>query len=299
MQVYIDIVFFINFIMDFFIFWISAKLVKQNVAVKRILAASASAALLYCLSLFAKPIGNRSIIFSLIIIIISVFICFKPKGIKELVKFIISANICAFTMAGAGTAVFYYIKASTNNMFNINIIHFPFKILIFSSFACFALLKFFIAQLNKISLKRQSFCNIKLYFEKKKIELTALIDTGNSLCEPITGKPVIISEFKSIKEALPEKIKLLYYENKDNDIKEAALAIQQCENKSDFSFIPFSSLGEQSGIIMAVRAKKAEIMYEGCIKIEKPYIAVCNLSLSKKGSFDSLINPEMLKYQEV
>lgn len=301
MEIYADVVFFINFMMDFFIFWIVSKLIRRNISIKRILAASASASFLYCLLLFIPPlsaVNGINILSSALIIIISVFICFRPKNIKELIKFIVLANISAFTMGGAGTAVFYYTNLGSyiGDMIDINIRRFPFKMLIFSSLACFIILKMLIQRLNAAGLKRQSFCGVKLYFEEKKIELTALIDTGNSLCEPISGRPVIISEFKSVKDALPEKIKLLYYENKDGDIKEMISVIEQCENKTDFLLIPFSSLGKSKGIVMAVKAKKAEITYDTTVKFENLYVAVYNAALSKEGNFNSLINPEILKY---
>lgn len=298
MEIYIDVVFLINFVMDFFILWIVSKIIKRNISIKRILAASASASFLYCIMLFLSPLKSGNFFTALLLTAISVFICFRPKSIKEFVKPVLLSNVSAFTIGGAGAAIFYYTNIGyyLGNISDINIKHFSIKILIFSSCLCFIIFKILISAYNKASLKRQSFCSVNLYFGKNKIELTALIDTGNSLYEPASDKPVIISEFNSIKEILPEKIKLLYYENKDNNIDEIISAIDQCENKTDFALIPFSSLGRSKGIIVAIKAKRAEITTETTIKIDNPYVAIYNLVLSKDGNFNSLINPEILKY---
>ena len=59
-------------------------------------------------------------------------------------------------------------------------------------------------------------------------------------------------------------------------------------------FVPFRSVGKDSGILPAVRADRMETEKEGQKKIiEKPYIAISEEKLSQNDSYQILLNEKL------
>lgn len=297
-EIYADVVFFINFVMDFFIFWIVSKFIKKKVRLLRITIGAAVAAMLYCLLIFTvtfRPIYN---IFGVIaLLLISILICFNPKSVKEFIKLFFLTNIAAFSVGGTGIALFYFTNIGdvVGNMLGFTVHNFSFKILIVSSCTSFVIIKFAVKWYKRIFIKRQTFCSISVLCGENLVELNALIDTGNSLHEPITNNPVIVAEFPAVKDVLPDSLKVIYYEKMENNLNK----ILECTSNTSFAgkirMIPFSSLGMKNGMLIGVKADKVTIKADKDIILNNAVIAVYNFKLSDNGLYNALLNPEVLE----
>lgn len=302
MELYIDVIFLINLIMVYFILWIVSRLIRRNISKKRILASSGIGALIYCfLMLFVVYDRGINFITAMADILLTVYICFKPKDIKNYLKLFVLTNISAFILGGGGMAVFYYTNIGyyVGNMLTFGLKNISVKLLIGFFFIFYFVLNFIFIRYKEMLEQKQSFADIRLKINHKQIEIRALIDTGNSMKEPCENRPVIIAEFESIKNALPEKLRLLYYEDKQNNLSELIKIIDDLKYEMKFTLIPFSSLGKANGVILALRAEKADIIAEKRIEINMPFVAICKDSLSVNNRFNSIISPELLAGQEV
>lgn len=301
-EVYADVLFFINFTMVYFILWIVSKITRRYISKKRMLAASAGGALIYCLLIFFVPYGKGiNFLTAISNILLSVFICFKPKRIMELLKLFILTNISAFLLGGGGIAFFYYtsIGEYIGNALAFGIQNLSIKLLLLFFFLFYIVLNFIFIKYKELIQEKQSFADLRIKLNNKKLEFRALIDTGNSMKEPCENKAVIIAEFEGLKTALPEKIRLLYYENKQEDLTELISAIEEYKYIMSFRIIPFSSLGKSNGFILAIKAESVEVRAEKSFEIISPFIAICKNNLSMNKEFNSIISPELLANQEV
>ena len=292
-EVYVDILFLINFIMVYFIFFIVNKLIKSKISLKRLAFSSFFATLLYILTIIFIPFSNILSIFIVsLIFIISIIIGFKPKTIKYFFKIFLLVNITSFCIGGGSIALFYYINLNSvlNNLLDFTIQHFPLKILIISIISTYIIIKLFLSWYKKIFIKKQSFYNITLYKNNTNVSLNALLDTGNNLKEPITKKPVIIAEFIAIKPILPEKLKIIFYENQEDDLNK----LLTLDNTADIRFIPFKSIGKKSGLLIGIKIDKLEIHTENKIILKDAIVAISNFNLSNDNFYNALLNPELL-----
>ena len=108
--------------------------------------------------------------------------------------------------------------------------------------------------------------------EKKQCTITALIDSGNGLVEPVSGKPVSLVE-KSIMEGFQTE---LLSEN--------------------FRIVPFSSIGKEKGVLEAYFIERMEIRRGGeSIVVEKPIIAIAQNGISSKKMYQMILHPALLK----
>ncbi len=298
MEVYVDIIFLINFFMDFFIFWITKKFIMKNVSIKRLLFGAFFSSATYCVITFVDFLNFLyNPLWILIILIFSVFITFGAANIKELLKNTIFFIVTSFAAGGLATALFYFCNISNfiGNFIDIYIHNFSLKFLIFSISFFYILLKFVIVQYKKITIKRRVFCGAEIFLKDKRTTLKALIDTGNSLYEPISGKPVIIAELSALKKVIPDGMNN-FFEKNGNSVPDK---IYDCIKFGDFDIelriIPFSSIGKRKGAIMGFLADKAVIHYEKEFCFEKAVIGICDFKLSATDDYNALLNPQMFK----
>lgn len=142
------------------------------------------------------------------------------------------------------------------------------------SFACILILSFLVIRFTFFKNRNQSFkeqvaARVKIYIDDTCIEEQGLIDTGNSLKEPISGRPVSIIE--------------------------KTLVINLEKNISNrICYIPFNSIGK-SGVLMGFRADKMEIFCGKNTYVEnKPIIAVSENRMSVKDKYKIIINPLLI-----
>ncbi len=296
-EVYADVVFFINLVMDFFIFLIVAKLAKKIISYKRIILGSIVASILYCFIIFIPALQSFYNFFgAILILIIATMLTFKPTNVKELLKFLFLSHVSAFAIGGAGMALFYYTNLSNTigNMLSFSIKNFPFKILLIATATSYIVIKLSLNWIKAVFSKTKVFYNVKIYFNDKQIDLNALVDTGNSLYDPTTNEPVIVAEFSVVKQLLPDAIKMMYYEDKENDLNTIVCNLDNTKFK--IRMIPFSSLGVRSGMLIGFKPDIVEIQNNDNKQIFKNIIiAIYNYNLSKDGTYQALINPEIFE----
>ena len=131
-------------------------------------------------------------------------------------------------------------------------------------------------------------CNISIVFEKGKVDINAIIDTGNFLKEPITGKPVIIVEKDVLKNVIPVDI----LENSQDIING-----EKIEDKymAKIRLIPFSALGTENGLLLGIKPDDFYINYQGKILENKNVIVgIYNKKLSKNNRYNALVGLDII-----
>lgn len=120
--------------------------------------------------------------------------------------------------------------------------------------------------------EKVSDCKVVLHNGKEKIEMSALLDTGNSLVEPISGRPVSVAETKALEK------------------------IFAGEWPEGYRMVPFCSVGKKHGLLKAYLVKSILVEVEGCYKeCQNVYIGE-NQEFFKEGSrYQMILNPDMLK----
>ncbi len=288
-EIYIDVLFFINFIMVYFIFFIVNKLIKNKASLKKIAFSSFFATFLYILTIVFVPYNKiLSIIIISFIFILSIYICFKPRNIKDFFKTFLLVNIVAFCTGGASIAIFYY--TNFNHFLNFTLNHFPLKFLILSIICTYITIKLFLSWYKRICIKNQSFYNITLYKNNQNVTLNALLDSGNNLKEPISKKPVIVAEFAYIKPLLPENLKVIFYEKQEDNLNK----LLELGHNTNIRFIPFKSIGKENGLLIGTKIDKLEIHTDNKIILKDVIVAISNFSLSNDGFYNALLNPELI-----
>ncbi len=90
----------------------------------------------------------------------------------------------------------------------------------------------------------------------RSVKLRALVDTGNSLTDPMTGNPVIVADPGPLQALFPKRVWDLILHG-ENPVKTMESLFEAGERR--FSLIPYQAVGVPSGMLLAFRPDHVEI----------------------------------------
>lgn len=294
--VYGDIIFVENFLMNYLILFSTAKLTRISYKKINMIIASVAGAIY---AVFYYLPGFEYLYTWLLKIIFSLFIiavAFNPYTIKEFGRIILVFYIISLIFGGAAFGVYYLVNGvrfSYKGIFYME--NFPAKLLFLSIICSYIIVKFSWGYIISRIRREKILLDIAILKDNKRICLVALVDTGNSLTDPITNLPVIIAEYEAIKELLPEEIQMIFEHNKENNLNAIASALSRSDWMTKFRFIPFKSLGTENGMLIGFKPDAVSIedkKVRNCVK--DIIIAIYNKRLSKDGEYSALLHPEIL-----
>lgn len=306
MIIYADVVFLINFVMDCFILLLASLVMKRHTSIYIIVLGGFLGSFLYCMLMFYSPISKYYNQFTaLLTFLVPILFVFRPKNIKNFLKCFLTLNVCAFFVGGLATAMLFYTNAKNylGELLTFSVSNVSIKLLIFSCCFSYIAIKFIRLKLSNKMMKKQHIVDVVLKHNNKECFFNALVDTGNTLKEPTSDKHVIVLEFDIIKDFLPNSIKILFYENKDDNIEkiyEAITMVDDISFISSFRLIPFKSIGNENGLLVGFKAELVEIIDEkNKIQSDDIFIGVANFKLTTSNNFNALINPQIFEQEGV
>jgi len=185
MEMYIDLFFIFNVIMDYIIIMSTSILLKRRTSYIRMILSS----LIGGISSLVLFTSLNKIVIEIVSIVIMVLISFGYKGIRYLINNILYMYILS-TLLG-GIIYLFNIKVS-NSMFLTYLI-----IIVIS----IEIMLLYIKENKKMRSIYNNYYKVDIYFkDRKKLSLIGFVDTGNNLYDPYKKRPVIIVHNKYIKE---------------------------------------------------------------------------------------------------
>lgn len=178
MKIYIELVFIVNFLLDFIILYGTKKLLKLNKSNKRLLLASIIGSL-STIIIFLKITNIILIILKILLSLILIIVSFGKSNILINTFYFYLISIIV-----GGTI--YLLDLNKNLYFNYLIL------IILSPIIIYLLIK----ELNKHRLNINDKYLVEITISKKKYKLEGFIDTGNRLSSPIKKEPVILVNLK-------------------------------------------------------------------------------------------------------
>lgn len=297
MYVYIEYLLMENIIINFIILYVTRRITRTKTSKFRLLA-SALVGSIYTVIVFFPSfefMGKFLIKFSISILMI--IIAFNPEKFQQFIKQISTFYMISFMFAGATIGIFYIIN---NNSYSIRFSFENTKELI--SFLIFGIgiaiiLVIYILRFYQKKMNKENYLTpIAIRLKDKEVNLVALIDTGNSLKEPISQKPVIIVEYSVLETILPESIRNMYIEDVELDLNAIGKTMEEIGDDMRLRLIPFKSIGNESGILIGFKPDIIKIYLEDEIKklSDETIVAIYNNKLATDGDYSGLLHPEIL-----
>ena len=98
---------------------------------------------------------------------------------------------------------------------------------------------------------------VRLTLGERQVELTGLVDTGNTLTDPATGRPVLVAEADSLEELLPPGLR-----PGPAELRDPAGVLERLEDgpwRLRFRLLPYRAVGVEQGLLLALRMDRVQV----------------------------------------
>ncbi|HHW30434.1 MAG TPA: sigma-E processing peptidase SpoIIGA [Clostridiaceae bacterium] len=296
--VYLDILLIENIVINYFILLVTSKFSKNRSSNLRLflgaLTGAAYVAMMVCFPVIASNYNMWSkILLSALIVAIS----FSHESISGFFKTLAIFYVSTFIFAGSAYAFMTFNQSGgfIKNGIYYNLSQSKWSSLVLSIILAGIIIRIFMEIIQFRFAKDKLLVKLKISFENQSIDLSALIDTGNSLYDPLTNMPVVVVEYGAIKDILPQEIREIFEKYKDSDLACVTAMIANSKWLSRFRLIPFSSLGKDNGMLIGFKPDYIKIGEDKEKKgINNVIVGIYNNILSKNSRYRALLSPELI-----
>lgn len=299
MVIYAEYLFAENFIIGLIILILTGKIcgIKSS---KLLLTLGGILCALYSFTIFFESMPDLLAILSkLFFSAVLVGLVFWPKSIKLFGKIVTIFYIVSFAMGGITIGSMYFFGATgvTNNS-SAYIAEPTYLKIAFGCFLSYLALNSLASFLKGRMLEEKTMKQVEILIGERKISVNGLVDTGNFLKDPISGKPVfIISERMAMKFLPKEIIELMT--KKDTKWESIYEEMMNTEFADRVRLIPFHSIGKSNGMLLGIRSDRATIKdKQGEQKMDGAVLAISQerFALESKGTnYDLLLHRDVLE----
>jgi len=296
--VYADVIFIENLIMNAIILLCTAKLIKRRYSWLQLIISAGIGAIYAVLSYFPQFKYLFDVFMKVIFSFLMVIIAFTPSSLKDFVRLTGVFYIVSFVFGGASFGLFYFFNGLKQTVNGISYIRdFPIKGLIASIFVAYFVIRYCWDFIQYRIKRERIITEAAIYLDGKNIQVNALLDTGNALTEPISKTPVLVVEYRIIKEILPDEIQRLFEDN-IQDFSKIANVMSCSDWVTRFRMIPFNSLGRENGMMIGFKPDEV-IIQENNQKyvVRNVIIGIYNRKLSTDDEYSALVHPDLLNNQ--
>lgn len=259
-EIYIDTLFLLNFCMNLYLLELTNCILHHTATWKRILFGAFLGAAVGVLP-FILPVNlglaaGAGFLLSALLMGAVTFRVARIQAYLQVLEYLLLLTILL------GAVLLYILKRLPQN------IHIPVLWIFLAGGFCFLGIR---RLLSRHCLKDCE-CKVTLSSSKARVKVNALIDTGNTLIEPISGAPVAVLD-KNVFDNL-------FFE----------------EKPGGFRVIPYRSIDKKAGILPGYLIPEVRIEWKGfCRVFQNIYVGVRKQDMEKQEKYKMIINPDMLK----
>lgn len=301
MEIYLDIVILENIVINYLILLVTARFSKNKASSLRLFLGSLLGTAYLVLMILLPDMKVYTTVLSKVLLSIGmVAATFNFGRITVFMKTLALFYASTFLFAGAGFALMFFkrdwgIIRNGVIMTPVSLLDTSWAELLLAVAVTLIILRIVWDAVQNRFLKEKLLVRISIAFDQKAIELPALVDTGNSLHDPLSNMPVVVVEFAAIKDLLPDEIRSIFEQDTENDLNTVTATISCSNWFSRFRLIPFTSLGKENGMLIGFRPDYIEIGEEDHRKgVHDVIVGIYNKALSRNEQYKALMNPELM-----
>ena len=279
MIVYADVLLVVNLFLNYVLLLCSSMIMKKHTGRLRMLLGAAIGAF-YGLVIFLPEMPTAVDVF--LRIVATAFIVFGAFGYNNLLSFLRSFfTFFAVSFAFGGIMLVLWVTVAPIGMvYNNGAVYFDIDLSVLAvttvvSFGVVSLIAHFTAR----RAPRESVALVRIGHKGKTVELTGLIDTGNSLCETFSGYPVVLGEFESLEKIAPDAVR--------NFING-----EDISTSSQLRLVTHKTVSG-TGVLPVFRPDYIEVRsVSHSVRTSKVYVAVTKNNLAR-GEYELILNPAL------
>lgn len=275
--IYLDTLFLLNALIDYLLLLCSARLAGEPLERLRF-GAGAVLGGGYAVALFLPGMGflyHPLCRLSVAVLMVLVAFARSRRLLRQVVVFF--ALSCAFgggvlavsLLGGQGLSIGGGVIYSGLDL----------KMVLLSAAGCYVALSAVFRNWGRHSHVRGELRRVKITLEGREISLTALMDTGNTLCDPVSGRRVMVVEGACAAGLIPEVER--------EDLTDPARGLERLGGRRPgrFRLLPYRAVGTERGLLLTLRADRVEL--DGA-RQESTLVALSPNPVSDGGGYQAL-----------
>lgn len=280
--VYLDVLFLLNLMVDYLLLLACARIAGQPISRLR-LGGGAFVGAVYAAGLFLPKLGW-----------LSHPACKICAGIG-MVLIAFGAGRCLLRM----TLIFFAVSAALGGVIlalqllgqggltlenGVLYTGFDLRLLLVTVILTYVILSILFQRSARHGGAKRDLCDATIMLGGQCVAVTVLLDTGNTLTEPIRNQPVLVVDGALLRTFLPEKV----------DPRDPVGSLEELDDRAwrtKFSLLPYRAVGVDCGMLLAVRSEWVKIndrKWKGLI------VALSPTPISDGGAYQGLFGAQEL-----
>ncbi len=296
MYIYADVLFIINIMMNSMILMLTAWTVGATYKVWRIILAAAVGGCYVLVGMLPSMEFCHTASAKLVMSCLLIYLAFGYTSKRRSILLLASFYVVSFILGGSIVGWFYFWQVTDYSHTLIKILTtLSWESVLWGSCIGAILIVTIIRRMVSSATRQQSLYTVKIEYNGQVVELTAMLDTGNSLYTTVGHKPVVLVSQYVIESILSEDVVTFLQEN----VPEMWLVnLSQCTDEKWLSraqIIPYHGIGSRS-MLLAFRADALFVSLSGTaeIRIQNVVIGIYSGVLSEDGTYAGLLHPQII-----
>ena len=282
--IYVDTLFLLNGLIDYLLLLGAARLAGEPLRRLRFLAGAVLGGL-YAVALFLPGLGFLARPLCRLACALLMLLA-AYGGSRRLVRqgVIFLALSCAL---GGGVLAIGLLGGRGLALGEKGVYYAPFdlKLVLLSAAGCYVLLILALRGVGRHTAASGELVPVRLELDGRRAELTALVDTGNTLSDPASGQPVMVAEGEALDGLFPPDGRLTR-----GDLLDPAGAVERLGRswRGRLRLLPYRSVGVERGLLLALRVDRAVVAGRD----QGPLlVALSPTPVSDGGGYRALVGP--------
>lgn len=253
--VYIDTLFLLNAVLDYLLLLCSARLAGEELRRGR-MALGAALGGLYAAAAFLPGMGflfHPLCKLGSAVLMVLVGLGGSKRLLRQLIVFF--ALSCA--LGGGILAVSLVGGRGLSLAGGVVYTGMDLKIVLLSAAGCYAVLTLAMGRAARHCAARGEVVPVRLSLGERTVELLALVDTGNTLTDPVSGRPVMVAEGEFVRRLFPPGAG-----PGPEELAAPAEALERLNRgtlRGRFRLLPYRAVGVECGLMLCVRLDSVRV----------------------------------------
>lgn len=130
------------------------------------------------------------------------------------------------------------------------------RLILLSAAGCYVVITLLFQRSARHTAARQELVPAVLTLDGRRVALTALVDTGNTLTDPATGRPVMVAEGEKVAGLFPSG-----QAPDEADLRDPVAALERLSQAGFLGrcrLLPYQAVGVECGMLLSLRAGRGQ-----------------------------------------
>lgn len=286
--VYVDVLFVLNFIINYLILFASARLSGAPIHRLRVVLAGVVGAVYGVLAFLDGFSALTALWVKILVACAMVLIAYGGRDMRRNIRLFLIFCGLSFAFGGCAFAVQLLTGGAggrmdmRNGVFYLRI---PLGVLLASSALSYLIFSI-VFRRSATGATKHEILQVELSYGGRETMFYALVDSGNTLSDPLTNHPVMIVEYEIIRDILSGEVRGIL---DVCDAESLPLMLPELPPSARFQIIPYKTVGSDLSLMLAFRPDQIIVNH----RVRKNMlVAICMRKISDGGAYHALTGLE-------